>query len=252
MNFDRKRAELSIVEVIPGRAMHGMGFHLLDNLIATACHCLPRVERKVILPSPDALGLDPVAVQLRQWGSRAAARALVMAADPCSDLALLGSSTLGGTDLPSDDSAKFDDLMERLLPASPELEPPDDGRAFIYTHEGKWVEGTARRSFLFLRGHGKGIRGGTSGAPVFSASGKVLGIVSFADGSGQEVRFCSLARHLPGWVLSLARQEKEGAPERQGRREAGGVRTTKARRRSRSASQEHQGSFMEATRRPSR
>ena len=101
MAFDRKRAERCLVEVRPAPRSFGMGFRLLeDDLIVTACHCLSRERRRVVLPDPSLLGGDPVAVKVRPFGARAGVPLLVRFADPCSDIAVLGTSTADGTDLP--------------------------------------------------------------------------------------------------------------------------------------------------------
>lgn len=206
MKFNKRLAERTLVDVLPGRRARAMGFRLVDELIATACHCLPRGHGKVILPNPDLLGDDDQSLlRVRQRGTRAIAYSVVVAADPCSDLALLGGGTLAGTDLPGRSATAFANLISRLEPAFPELEPSRDVPVFIYTHQDRWIEGVAKSSFIFF-GRRTRVVGGTSGAPVFNQDGRVVGIVSFSNANGPDARMCVLADHLPGWVLRKAHE----------------------------------------------
>jgi hypothetical protein len=212
MAFDRRWAERTLVDVLPGGEGSGMGFRLLDNLIATACHCLPHRDGKLVLPEPFYIGDDPVEVLIRRHGApveRASrdscvdeAMALVTAADPCSDLAILSSSTASGRDLP--DGGALDRLIDSLESARPDLVPRRDIPVFIFTHEDRWIEATAKASFVYVENPADRIRPGTSGAPVFNEDGLVVGIVSSSNQNGPDARMCLLADHLPGWVLRLA------------------------------------------------
>lgn len=208
MGFDRKMAERALVEVLPGRRNRGMGFRLLDDFIVTACHCLRRYQRKVVLPNPDLLGCDPAALDVRVFGHRSATPLLVRFAEPCSDLALLSTSTAGGSDLPGSLLERADELFSSLEPTLPVLEPSPNARAFLFTHEGKWLEGRARHSLVEF-GRRVRIRGGTSGAPVFDENGSVLGVTSFAASTRPEMRMCVLAAHLPNWIIRSAREQVE-------------------------------------------
>lgn len=212
MAFDRRRAEQSLVDVLPGGAGRGMGFRLLDNLIATACHCLTHVDGKLVLPEPFYIGDDPVSVGIRphraptKRGARgegvAEVRAVVTAADPCSDIAILSSSTASGVDLA--DGGALDRLIDSLESVRPDLVPRRDIPVFIFTHEDRWVVGAAKASIVYIENPADRIRPGTSGAPVFNEDGLVVGIVSSSNQMGPDARMCLLADHLPGWVLRLA------------------------------------------------
>lgn len=206
MGFDRKMAERALVEVLPGRRNRGMGFRLLDDFIVTACHCLRRHQRKVVLPNPDLLGCDPTALDVRVFGHRSTVPLLVRFSEPCSDLALLSTSTAGGGDLPGSLLETADELLSTLEPTVPVLEPSPNARAFLFTHEGRWLEGRTRHSFVEF-GRRVRILGGTSGAPVFDENGHVLGVVSFAASTRPDMKMCVLADHLPGWVIRSAREQ---------------------------------------------
>jgi len=219
--FDRKRAEAALVEVLDGQTGErrvGMGFRLFGEVMATACHCLPHVRGKVALPDPDRPSPDPVYVRLRQWGGTRTALAVVLAADPCTDFALLGAppaEVAGGEgSLPT---VPLADLAARREPVLVEWTPPEAGPVFVYTHESRWVTGTARSSLLSILRPQDRIRQGTSGAPVFNRAGRVEALVGFNDVRLADASLCPLADHLPGWALRKAREAEDargdaGAP----------------------------------------
>lgn len=183
--------------------MVGMGFRLVGDVIATACHCLPRLNGKVILRDPDAQGADDVLVRVRQPGTVKTAVAAVAAADPCSGLALLSRSTVSGPDIPGHSSSVMliEDLIAELEPMLVELTPFREGPVFIRTHDKRWIRGTARSSTISVPNRADRIRSGTCGAPVFDADGRVVGLVGSADIRLTDAVMCVLAEQLPGWAL---------------------------------------------------
>ena len=85
--FDGERAERCLVRVLIGGRATAMGFRLGDDdLLATACHCLPCVDGEVVLPDPGEPG-EPVSLQVRKWSGRRDFTGYVVAAEPCGDLA---------------------------------------------------------------------------------------------------------------------------------------------------------------------
>ena len=201
--FDRVSAEGCLVRVMVGRHAAAMGFRLGDdNLIATACHCLPCVDGKMVLPDPNAPG-DPVSLQVREWNGEESFTGYVVAADPCGDLALVSDSTRSGWDLDPAPREAYWELLGRLEPAIPVLaqSPPKDKPVFVFTHTGKWLKGSAFMEGITLDDPRERIRPGTSGAPVFNEQGMVLGVVSTGTLGQPEARMALLANYLPGWAL---------------------------------------------------
>ena len=211
MAFDRTQAEATIVEILDGLEgdhVAGLGFRLLDGVIATACHCLPHVGGRVALPDPDEPAPAPVLVRVRQPGAAAVAIAAVVAAEPCSDYALLVGAPPSGPGLPVPPAlvAPFQELVASRALARLDLAPATDGPVFVFTHDGRWIEGAVTSSAISIWKQGDRIRTRTSGAPVFGQDGRVVGLVGANDIRLPEATMCALAEHLPGWALRLAHQ----------------------------------------------
>lgn len=203
MAFDRKRAEGMLVEVLdPARndLVIGLGFRLLDGVVATACRCLPRVAGRLVLPDPDGPGDEPVFVRLRRPGTTLTAQAVVIAADPAANYALLGGAPL------ATGAASFEALLAGRACASLAFAPAEPGRIFLCSHEWRWVEATLRGTSISVWKPSDQIRSATSGAPVFDPDGRVVGLVGHNDVRLPDATLCALADALPGWVLTAARQ----------------------------------------------
>jgi len=209
MSFDRRQAEATLVEILDGptgERVVGMGFRVLDDVVATACHCLPRVQGRVVLPDPEDPSPDPIVVRVRRRNAMGTALAAVRSVDPCSDLALLGAPEKEASPLPAG-TAPWAEVIAGREHAAVEF-APQNGQVFVYTHEGRWVEGTARSSSIMIWRPSDRIRGATSGAPVFNELGRVVGLVGNNDIRLPEVAMCVLADWLPGWALRRAREEE--------------------------------------------
>jgi len=214
MAFDSKRAEETLVEVVDALnedRVVGMGFRLFDDVIATSTRCLPRPKGRVLLPDPDAPAIL-VLVRVRKPGTAKTAFAVVTAVDPWSGLALLGTSTAAGLGVPDELNPVMgvEKLLEEVEPAPLELTPIPGGAVFVYSHENRWVEGTARGSAISPARAGGRIRSDRPGAPVFDENGSVVGLVGAGDERGLVVQMCLLADHLPGWALRRARAAEAG------------------------------------------
>ena len=210
MSMDRKQAEATLVEILDdlkGDRVVGMGFRLYGQVLATACHCLPRAGGQIAFPDPDLPAPALVAVRVRQPGALEGAFAVVVAADPCSDLALLGVPPAAGPEAPGQppSAGAIEDLIAGREPALVECAPPREGRVFIHTHEKRWVEGIAASSGISIWRPTDRIRRPTSGAPVFDGEGRVVGLVGHNDVRLPEATLCVLSEHLPGWALRGAR-----------------------------------------------
>ena len=217
--FDSDGAVDSLVHVIHGGKVQAMGFRFLDDdLIVTACHCLPRRRGKVVLPNPDDPGRDRLLVRLRRWQGEEEALALIRSANPCSDLAILANHTASGAGIEPGRQDQLWTLLETRVPARMSVvstvsaDPGVGHPVYIFTHRGAWVQGEARRSSIRLN-QGSAIESGTSGAPVFDSRGRVLGVISTSTFDMGNARMCRLSENLPGWALRLARRRlRPGRP----------------------------------------
>lgn len=208
--FDSQIAEGSLLHIPQGEGGHAMGVRL-GGFVATACHCLPRADGRVVLPNPDLPGEDVVLVEVALPSGSKSARGAIVSADPCSDLALVGDSTHYGTDLAPEDGERFHALLDGLLPARPNLEPSmvDERPVFILTHERRWISGRASFGAITLERPGDRVLPGTSGAPVFDENGLVLGVVSQGYVDRPEGRMATLVDSLPGWARDLLSAAEE-------------------------------------------
>ncbi|MGH7868099.1 MAG: hypothetical protein ACREP9_10900, partial [Candidatus Dormibacteraceae bacterium] len=206
-NFDHKAAERSIVGIVGKKdKIVGMGAVIAHNLIATVTHCLPRDRHgHVVFPNPDELGSSPLFVGVKSLDGGCSADALIAAADPCSDMAVLSDSTFAGADLP--DALKFREFVAAHEPVrmrayrAPRALNPKGIWVHVRNQLGRWVEGTAHGNEIDF-GDSDRIGGGTSGCPVFDDAGLVLGLVSNGDVNGATGRLSFLSEGLPGWVLN--------------------------------------------------
>jgi S1-C subfamily serine protease len=208
MPFDRKAAEGALIEVLDGltgERVVALGFRLLDGVLATACHALPRAAGKVVLPDPDRADREPILVRVRLPGTARSAAAALLAADPCSDLALLGVPPAGaGAPRGPPPALTLQELLPSLTRVRLAPAPPQEGRIFVHTHERRWVEGTVRAGAISIPRPSERIRSATSGAPVFDDEGRVVGLVGTNDVRLPEAALCRLADRLPGWALRRA------------------------------------------------
>ncbi len=208
MAFDRKRAEETIVDILDGPRVVGMGFRLFGDVIATACHCLPHAAGKVLLPDPDDASPAPLVVRVRLPGTATAAFAAVVAADPCSDHALLRSPP-AGVELPDRTAAPLAELAAARAPAHVDPGTFAQGSVFVFTHEKRWVEGILSGSVVSIWKPADRIRAPTSGAPVFDRLGRVVALVGKADIRIPDAPVCMIADQLPAWALRGAREAEE-------------------------------------------
>jgi len=203
MAFDQTLAERTLVEILDGARGGrpvGMGFGLFDDVIATACHCLPRSKGRVILPDPDDVGEVPVVVPVRQPATGQITHGVVLCADPCSDLALVKVQPAGPG--PSSDSPSL--IAEALPSVVVSSRPSVPCSVFICNHERRWVRALATATAISPLAKSDRVRSGTSGAPVFDEQGRVMGLVGSNDLRLPDASLCLLADHLPAWALRRA------------------------------------------------
>jgi len=205
--IDKNRLEKSIVNVYGGRNFEGsrswgMGFVTLDGYVITAAHCIRTYPDEVW----DQTG--PIPVELKSFSGRKTVTAFAVGLERCLDLAIL--SSLGDSSLPQCEEA-FDEFISSQESAAISLDEPELGAKFnvhIFTHNKKWITGQTciynpRQPGLTveLMDNADQAGPGTSGAPVFDDSGKVVGIVCRGPIGIPEVQVLRLSMALPGWML---------------------------------------------------
>ncbi len=147
----------------------------------------------------------------------------VVAVEPASDIAVLG---VPDNQTFPEHADLFEDWCEKTTPVRLchlQLEPGDAVEALVLTHEGVWLSAEASRSQfgapsgrLWVE-YEEPILGGTSGGPIITPDGRLLGVVSQVNDvtDGPCNGTIPLARSaLPQWVLARIeaasrRQRKE-------------------------------------------
>ncbi len=194
------------------------GFLISAGLIITNSHCLPR------LPQPERLGTDLVFLTITPLDAPSIkARAMVVYADPCSDIAILSGPDREEFPL---EANQYLTMLQSLTPLRINLKPLgrfENVEVGVRTVDGSWllgsafIAGTAGRNIsVSLRPKEARIRPGTSGSPVFNDKGLVIGVVKFASETHAEFTALVLPDHVPAWVPELIRDERR--QKRQGPR----------------------------------
>jgi hypothetical protein len=127
---------------------------------------------------------------------------VVLAVEPCSDVAVLGSPD--GQESP-DLWEAYDGFVHGVKPLRIAKRQPKPGMPFsvwIWTHQGVWIDGKAtwfghNRFGYTTRSE---VKGGTSGGPIVNRKGELVGVVSH--GTKTKVRADEYASGAP--LLSLA------------------------------------------------
>ena len=181
----------------------GQGVLVDGNLILTAAHCID-------FTCEGAMTLGDYFVEEVHSGGEVM-RVAPLAIEPLVDLAVLG--TLPTQEFP-DEADRFEQYCSRT-PAVPLCRVDDFGtdlnfEVHAYTHYGTWVSGSAE--IFEPDGNPKldfamaGVDGGSSGGPIVTNSGELVGIVSNTGESDDEElpEYVSAAYPylaLPAWVL---------------------------------------------------
>lgn len=214
--LQKERVEASIVWILNEGLPWGMGC-LMGHHVLTAAHCIPRAPRG---SKPG----EPVTVEVAPLKEPTLPIELyVRGYEPCLDIALLGTSALDGSEVPleleQEDRFESLDLQVeepnmQLLPELRVFKSGDEIPVQLLNHRGEWVSGRIKSPLpnaFWLQVHldqSGGSDPGTSGAPVFSNTGTVLGVVSVGRGERtQSVTITYLKNSLPGWfLLGLSRR----------------------------------------------
>jgi S1-C subfamily serine protease len=175
----------------------GQGVIVPGKLIVTAAHVIGRRDWDV-----DEHYLEDLDIGGRRF------KVEVYAVDPLSDVAILGVPDT----MRFEDASLFESFLDSIRPVpicTADFPIGEPISVFIRTHRGQWVEGHARQprlhaSTLWIEA-GEGILGGTSGGPVVTTDGRLIGVVSTAGGEvGQPHRDVTMPRlHLtaPGYLV---------------------------------------------------
>jgi S1-C subfamily serine protease len=161
-------------------AMSGQGVVVPNGLIATAAHVIDWDGRGGM-----ALG-DRYLEEFESGGRRL--KAQVYAVEPVSDIALLGAP---------DDQGELETAFEEWCDGIPSIrlwmaDPPlrEWFPIHVLAHTGDWITGRAQQHQPYSRTcyfeTTEAIQGGTSGGPVVTDDGRLLGVVSNAGGSPGE------------------------------------------------------------------
>jgi len=128
-----------------------------------------------------------------------------LAVEPVSDIAVLGSLDTQTFSEDADDFEAFCANMKPVPLCTEEFEEFEPVPIHVFTHKGTWLQGTAQQcrkdAHMLSIQTDEQIEGGTSGGPVITDDGLLLGIVSNAsvgqsDGSIPRPHLC-----LPCWTL---------------------------------------------------
>jgi len=189
----------------------GQGVLIRGGLVLTAAHVIEWTHEGCMVLGEDARFLQPIEAGGRKL------MAYPLAVEPVADLAILGSPD--GQWVP-DEAEAFEQFCEATAAVSLTTEEFPIGEpvpAYVLSHTRRWLTGQVTQwrpdgaAQLTLEVD-EGIEGGTSGSPVVTEHGLLLGVVSNAGGTrGEPYRKGSIPRpHLaaPVW---LARQMIESS-----------------------------------------
>jgi Trypsin-like peptidase domain len=159
----------------------GRGVLVPGNIILTAAHCVD-----YSCDGGMALGdffLEEIQTNLGVF------RLETWAVEPVADIAILGEPDNQQPAFQRDVEI-FESFCEQTTPvrfALREFELFQPLAVYVYTHEGVWVEGSAKQctpnaKSLFVEFDGP-IKGGTSGSAIVDETGALVGLISIAGGA---------------------------------------------------------------------
>jgi len=170
--------EKSVIKVLHANGTpKGMGVLVGGHYILTPTHLI----RWDISPKGAILGPVPIEI----GGARLEAQPVT--ADVRNDIAVLGEPN---RDLCPDDFEKYLDACQAAKPVklfSGKLEPGREIKAWIRTHDQGWIPAVAQRpqpesTLLYVKSEAQ-THAGTSGGPVVTAEGELLGVLSHGGGT---------------------------------------------------------------------
>jgi Trypsin-like peptidase domain len=179
----------------------GQGVLVAGGLVLTAAHC-------VAFTTDGTMVLGDYFIHELQT-THGPLKVQPVAVEPVADMAALGA--LDGQEFPEETEA-FEAWCTHTPPVPVCLEPLpllDPFPIYIYTHRGTWIQGSAQLPHedahqLWIEVAAQ-IEGGTSGSPIVTARGELVGIVSHSTFSEDRVSCVGLTPRphltLPGWVM---------------------------------------------------
>jgi hypothetical protein len=183
------------VERAPVRLVEkgGQGVLVPGEFIITATHCID-------WSGTGGMVLGDVYPAEIKTASGAKFQLCVDACEPVSDMAVLGE--LDNQQCP-DDAEAFEQWREQVEPvplSALQLEVGQSSPVFIFTHKREWLAGSVTRSGMAV------VESGTSGSPVVTGDGLLLGIVSHTISHHRAGKACGTIpvanMSLPHWVLA--------------------------------------------------
>lgn len=204
--------EAATVKVSLTTGEQGQGVLVPGNLVLTAAHCVRWSGSGDMTLAED----EYLAIVTTPTGATFVLK--VLAVEPASDIAVLGAPDYQTF---TDDADRFEEWCEQTAPVPIcylQLEQGDSVEAFVLTHRHAWVAAEAiRHRFAAPDGriwikYEEPIYGGTSGGPVVTPDGRLLGVVSHVNEilDGPCKGAIPLARlSLPQWVMARIEDDTE-------------------------------------------
>lgn len=204
----RSKVEQATTKILWDGVPAGRGFVVGGGIILTAAHCLPEVNNT----GGVVLG-DYHVIELEIGGKLT--KGQMCYCELFNDIAAIGPP----------DSQGLYEIHNAYVDAIESIEPLEiDGNerelftnepAFVWSHEGDWLTGTTgqfrAKAPAFWHSFPDGIKGGTSGSPIVSIEGHVVGLVSnmsepdgVGDPTGHSPRPSVV---LPPYVFNLMAEE---------------------------------------------
>jgi len=193
----------------------GKGILVPGNLIITAAHCV----------NFNLDGFMCVLEELMPYGeqffekiitySKKEIKVIPLAVEPVSDIAILSSLDGSRFEKESMDYDKFCEETQPVKLCFDEIISNQEYPIYIFTHEFKWITGTAicLNKFLpyILCEMEEPIHNGTSGSAIVNQMGELVGIVSIIQGEDElhmtTGREPYLLKALPAWILYLIQND---------------------------------------------
>jgi hypothetical protein len=184
----------------------GRGVLVSGQLILTAAHCVTYdLEGSMVLGDYFLQEIET---------SHGVLLVTPLAVEPVFDIAVLGA--LDGQEFP-DDVEAFEAWCETVTPVAvcrDTLPLAHPSPVALYTHTNSWITGTAtvprdEAPSIWLE-MAEATERGTSGSPIVTASGAIVGIASNMGGDGTVGRAPRPHLALPVWVVRRIQSSEEG------------------------------------------
>lgn len=191
---------------IMGELGHGQGVLVDGEMIITAAHC-------ITLKNDGSMALGDYFVERVKTSSGNELRVAPLAVEPVADVAVLGSLD---PRVFHSEGVEYELFCEEVKPVPlfhGSLDLYREINVNLYSHKGYWIKGKAAlpseySSVIFVDTE-KPIERGTSGGPIITDEGELLGVVSvFCDSTkkGHSEGLQPYLQHaLPVWTLALSK-----------------------------------------------